>query len=507
MPRHRLDRAEIKAFFGSGGGSGSRAVASFDEDTTTMGYAAARSALDSCAGTALAQARGLSDLWFATSTPAYLDKTNAAAIHAALGLDVGVGALDFGGALRSGIGALRSALAGRQPILVVTADMRDGMPTSADEATASDGAAAILVGGAGNGDDRGADTADDGPGPGSAGTGGEVIAEFLGCGTATDEFMDRWRLPGSPRPNMSPERFGEAAYGPVLQAAWDAALADSGIEAGDVGRLLVAGMNARALQRNMRVFGAAAKQAAKPPDGPANDLAAGIADRVGNTGTAHPLLLLTAALESAAPDEIIAVVTAADGAEALILRTTSAIASHRPAAPLQAQIDDGKALAYGAFLSWRQMVTVAPPNRPPPSPPSAAAGYRRRHWKFGFVGSRDRSSEMVHLPPARVSERGGAVDDMAEAPMAATQGTIASFTVDRLAYSPSPPVVFAVVDFDGGGRAPLQLTDASADEVTVGGRVEPTFRRLFTADEVHNYFWKVRPVQTAAPTAPKKGTG
>ncbi len=490
MPRHRLDRAEIKAFFGSGGGRGSRAVASFDEDTTTMGHAAARSALDSCAGTALAQARSPSDLWFATSTPAYLDKTNAAAIHAALGLDVGVGALDFGGALRSGIGALRSALAGRRSTLVVAADMRDGMPTSAEEATGGDGAAAILVGGS--------DT-DDGPGPGSAGTGGEVIAEFLGCGTATDEFLDRWRLPGSPRPNTSPERFGEAAYGPVMQAAWDAALADSGVEPGDVGRLLVAGMNARALQRNLRVFGAAAKQA----DGPANDLAAGIANRVGNTGTAHPLLLLTAALESAAPDEIIAVVTAADGAEALILRATEAVASYRPTAPLQAQIDDGKALAYGAFLSWRQMVTVAPPNRPPPSPPSAAAGYRRRNWKFGFVGSRDRSSEMVHLPPARVSERGGAVDDMAEAPMAATQGTIASFTVDRLAYSPSPPVVFAVVDFDGGGRAPLQLTDASADEVTVGGRVEPTFRRLFTADEVHNYFWKVRPV----PAEPAEGTG
>ena len=38
--------------------------------------------------------------------------------------------------------------------------------------------------------------------------------------------------------------------------------------------------------------------------------------------------------------------------------------------------------------------------------------------------------------------------------MADALGTIATFTVDRLAYSPSPPVVFAVVDFDGGGRCP-----------------------------------------------------
>ena len=106
---------------------------------------------------------------------------------------------------------------------------------------------------------------------------------------------------------------------------------------------------------------------------------------------------------------------------------------------------------------------------------------------------------MLHLPPARVSEQAatpgtsGAVDDMDEVVMADVPGTIAAVTIDRLAYSPSPPVVFAVVDFDGGGRAPLELTDvADPDAVAVGDRVEPTFRRLSTADGIHNYFWKVR---------------
>jgi hydroxymethylglutaryl-CoA synthase len=28
--------------------------------------------------------------------------------------------------------------------------------------------------------------------------------------------------------------------------------------------------------------------------------------------------------------------------------------------------------------------------------------------------------------------------------------------------------------------------------VRVGARVAPTFRRLFTADGIHNYFWKAR---------------
>ncbi|HAI65739.1 MAG TPA: hydroxymethylglutaryl-CoA synthase, partial [Acidimicrobiaceae bacterium] len=42
IPHYRLDRTEVAAFFGKGGGRGQRSVASFDEDTTTMGVAAAR---------------------------------------------------------------------------------------------------------------------------------------------------------------------------------------------------------------------------------------------------------------------------------------------------------------------------------------------------------------------------------------------------------------------------------------------------------------------------------
>ena len=80
-------------------------------------------------------------------------------------------------------------------------------------------------------------------------------------------------------------------------------------------------------------------------------------------------------------------------------------------------------------------------------------------------------------------------------PLADTQGTIVTFTVDRLAYSPSPPVVFAVVDFDGGGRVPVELTDVDATRVEIGRRVEMTFRRLFAADGIVNYFWKGRLVR------------
>ena len=462
VPYHRLDRSEIAAFFGSGGGSGTRAVASYDEDTTTMGQAAADSALRSTHAAAEA-------LWFATSAPAYLEKTNAAAIHAALRLDPAVDALDFGGAVRSGIGALGAALAGRGSTLVVAADTRDGLPTGADEASAGDGAAAVLVG-------------DDSDGP--------VLAEYLGGASRTLEITERWRTPGTSRSRSWEERFGAHVLGPAAGDAWRAALANGGLDGADVDRLAVTGLNSRAVASALKVIGA-----------DAGILVDSLMDTVGNTATAHPALLLCSALEQAHPGETIVVMALADGAEVLVLRATGALADHCPAAPLASQIAASGSVSYGRFLAWRNLVDIEPPNRPSPNRPSSVAAQRRTDWKYGFAGSRDRTTGMVHLPPARVSEEGGAVDDTDPAPMAHVTGTVASFTVDRLAYSPSPPTVFAVVDFDGGGRVPLELTDVGADEVHVGMRVTPTFRRLYTADEIHNYFWKARPVRSE-PAAP-----
>ena len=159
---------------------------------------------------------------------------------------------------------------------------------------------------------------------------------------------------------------------------------------------------------------------------------------------------------------------------------------------------DGRpGLRYLTFLSWKGMVTLEPPRRPEPARASASAAARSQSWKFGFVGSRDHDTGAVHLPPARVSFQGGAVDHMDPLPMADARGTVVTFTVDRLAYSPSPPIVFAVIDFDaeaGGGRLPMELTDVAATDVAIGDRVEMTFRRLNQADGVQNYFWKAKPV-------------
>ena len=69
-------------------------MASYDEDTTTLGVEAARRALAVAPGAP-------QDLLFSTPAPGYLDKTSATVVHAALGLGRDCGAYDFSGAPRS----------------------------------------------------------------------------------------------------------------------------------------------------------------------------------------------------------------------------------------------------------------------------------------------------------------------------------------------------------------------------------------------------------------------
>ena len=347
VPYRRLERRDAASVFGGGAGRGQRTVASFDEDTTTMGFEAARLALRSVGGASP------DALWFATAEPAYAEKTNATAIHAALRLDPTIAVMDMNGAVRSGVGAFLAASRGVDEVLVTLAGMRGGLPLSADEAEGGDGGAALLVG-------------DDAHGP--------VIAQYLGGASETEEFVDRWRTPGSPRPRRWEERFGETVYVPMAERTWNAALKACELSPGQVDIAVVTGTHARAVRA------AAARLGAKA-------VADNLDAVVGNTGAAHFGVVLANVLDKAEPDTTIAVVVLADGVDVLVFRTTNAIASFSRSKSVADQIARGAPVPYGKFLTWRNMVEVEPPNRPTPNRPSSAAAARSTDWKFGFVGS------------------------------------------------------------------------------------------------------------------------
>ena len=465
VPYARLQRSAITASLGAGGGKGTRAVAAYDEDAMSMGVEAGRLALRAAPDGVTA--RGVV---FATTAPPYLDKTNATAIHAALRLDTSAPAYDMLGSVRSGIGALRAAVdaaVGGRETLAVLSDVRTGLPGGGDEANGGDAAVAFLF-------------AADGP----------ILLDTLGNAASTAEFLDRWRLQGDDHSSVWEERFGEQVYVPLAEAAVTDAFKQAGITAADVDILLVAGLHGRAVKAVARAIGTR-------PEALADDLTT----TVGNPGAAQPGLLLADALDRAEPGQVIVLVTLADGAEAAVFRATDALGAYteRRARTVAEQVAGGDdSLAYPTFLTWRGHLHREPPRRPDPERPAAPPSSRHDHWKFGFVGTRCEACETRHLPPQRVCVRCGVADRMAPEPMADVPGTIATYTVDRLAFSLNPPVVAAVIDFDGGGRFQCELTDVDPATVQIGDRVEMTFRRLFTSGGVHNYFWKARPIREEA---------
>ena len=455
IPYHRLQRSAITEALGAGGGRGTRAVASYDEDATSMAVEAGRNLLRTI------ETRPDTVL-FATATPPYLDKTNANVIHAALDLPSSVFAADVAGSARCFDAALRQAVDSSRPTLVVASDVRTGRPSSADEANGGDAAVALMIG-----------SDDDGP----------VIAEWIGGAASTHEFLDRWRLPAWDYSRVWEERFGEHVYVPIAVEAVTAALKDCGLAPDDLDAVVVTGLHARAVRLAAK---AAGLDAARVVDD--------LSTTVGNSGTANPGLVLASVLDQASPGQTIMVVHLADGCTASVFRCAGAIESYAPASTVAHQIAAGNdGLKYNDFLTWRGVLDREPPRRPDPESPAAPPTFRSERWKHAFVGSRDRSSGAVHLPPQRVSVKGGAVDDMEMVPMADVPATVATFTIDRLAYSLSPPTIAVVIDFDGGGRFTCQLTDATT--VAIGDRVQMTFRRIMTANGIHNYFWKAKPLQ------------
>ena len=463
LPYWRLQRSAIAGVLGGGGGRGTRAVASHDEDTTTLGVEAGRRALAVGPGSAAVQ-----DLFLSTPDPAYLDKTSATTVHAALGLGRASGAYDFAGSSRSAVGTLLQALgaaAGGRTTLAVLSELRTGLAGSAEERDSGDGAAAFVC-------------APDG-----------AVAELVGRGAASDEFLDRWRVPGEADSHVWEERFGEELYVPLAREAFAAALKDAGLAEGDVDHAVVTGLHARAVKAVTKGLGVRGDAVA--PD---------LTGSLGNLGAAHGAIALCDILERAHPGQVIAIVSLADGADALVLRTTAALdaaqqARFEAAVPSVAEQaaagrDD---LPYATFLTWRGQMHREPPRRPDPERPGAPTVHRSEGWKYAFAASRCLVCGFRHMPPTRACLSCHTIDQMQPERLADVPGTVATFTIDHLAFSLSPPVVGVIVDFDGGGRYRCEMTDVVASELSIGDRVTMTFRRVWTAQGVHNYFWKARP--------------
>ncbi len=401
---------------------------------------------------------------FASTGHAYAEKLNAAAVHAALDLPAEVLSLDIASSSKSGLASLSlGALAAQTgPVLVCASDIVVGAPSGPRESAGGDAACSFLLG-----------------------QGGTGAADILAVASTTAELLDVWRSPEQQFARQWEERFVERGLGPAVQSVFRRCLNEACLQPSDLAKVALDTGRRRIGAALARTFGLDAHQIA-------GDLTA----KVGRPGSANAGLLLAGMLDEASPGDRLAVVSAADGAEAVIVEVSEGIERARPRHSVSDWIDAGRGeLPYETYLKWRGILPFEPPRRPDPPRPAAPPMQRAQRWKYAFVGGRCLSCEEINLPPQQVCVHCGAVDQMDGMPYADTTARIATYTIDHLAYSLQKPVIAAVVDFDQGGRFACELADVEPSAVAIGQSLEMTFRRLYTAEGVHNYFWKARPAR------------
>jgi len=459
VPFHRISRKTIGAALGTAGGKGERSVAAYDEDAVTMAVEAARDCIHG------RDVSGIRALYFATTDPPYIEKLNAATIHAALDLPAPVRSLDLSCSLRAGLGSMiaayEAASAGGSA-LATMGDIRVGAPEGVAELGGGDAAAAFLFGSEG------------------------VIADVVATYSETLEFLSNWRLPGERYSKGWEERFSlTQGWGPLLASAAKNLLASAKLAPSDLAFVVVDAPNARA-------SAALIAQAGFKPE----QIIDARLDTIGHAGAAQAGLMVATALEKSRPGDTIAVICASDGVDAMLLRATDAIASSRPVRTVDHWVASKRAdLAYTRYLKWRGILETEPPRRPNPERPAGPPSLRTHRWKFAFVGTECTACGTRHLPPQDVCVQCRASRQMREISFSDARGLIKTFAVDRLAFTPQPPMVVAIIDYEGGGRVQSELTDVEPDKVAIGDPLEMTFRKLFTADSIHNYFWKARPAR------------
>ncbi|MFG2043496.1 hypothetical protein [Dactylosporangium sp. NPDC048998] len=444
LPAYALNDNRLDATEPPRPGGPARSVAAFDEDAITMAVEALRHI-----ATATPAGR---QLLLATTSAPYEAKTSAGVVHEALGLDPGVGAVDLRGH-RSGAAALDLVV--RAGAVAAMADVRTTRPGAPDELAQGDAAAAFA--------------------------GGRDAAVLVTRAAHTTEVLERWRLPGERHDRVWDERFtAEVLVAAGLDAA-RRALSEASLDAAD--HVVVSSSNPRAASALRRALGGSGEDAK-------------IERATGFTGAAHPGLLLAAALDEARPGQTILLLSATEGADAFVFRAGVGVRAARRGPSVRDQLAARQPVGYGRYLRWRGLLDVQGPARPAAPAPASPPMHRRAGWKYRLEGSLCGACGKVTTPPGRVCASCGIPgegDASAKVSLRDKAARVVSVTRDHLTTMPEPEVVIVVADVDGGGRLSAYATDVPPGDVAVGMRMTPTFRRLWTTDAIHNYFWKLRP--------------
>jgi uncharacterized OB-fold protein len=359
---------------------------------------------------------------------------------------------------------------------VVAAEQRRAKAAAPVELASGDGAAALLVGD------------------------GEPVARLVAHATRTADFVDHYRTAESEYDYQWEERWiRDAGYNQIVPPVIARCLDKAGLKPADVAHFCMPAVLPR-------VANGVAKAAGLPDAAVRDNLAA----VCGETGAAHPLVMLVAALEDAKPGERILVVGFGQGADALLFEVTPANARGQAGLGVKGHLRRRREETnYAKFLAFNDTVEMERGMRAEAdklTPMSAL--WRNREAVTSFVGGQCAKCGTIQFPRTRicVNPNCNAVDSQEPHPFAGKLGRINSYTADRLTYSPDPPACYGMIQFEEGGRWLMDFTDIDADALAVG----QTMRMMFRINAIdaqrgfRRYFWKAAPADDARASAATK---
>ena len=452
LPLLRLDRkaaAKALGFAGLGGrGAGYRAVAGWDEDPVTMAVEATRS---------LHPAKRL--VFASTSAPFY-DRLHATLAASALHFPVSTRTVDVSGSRRCATSALLDALLGSETSIVAAAEKRPVQAGSAIHAGWGDGAAAVAV----------------------AGEGG---ARLIGHATRNHDLLDVYSSRDRPTPYAAEERFMKEAAAELISATVAEACRSADISPDRIKRVAAHEALAGTWSTVARRLGIVAPNASET-----------VERRAGDIGAAHGIYSLAVALADADPGDVVLLVGFGSGCDALLFVVDGPVPG---AAESVAMLDEGLVLLdYVRFLSLTGTLELDFGVRSE-FEQKAQASVIERHGRdtIAFLGGRD-SAGNVQFPKSSIPVRPGATgpEPMSDVRLADMPASLISVTADRLNYTPDPPFWFGLVQFEGGARVLMELTDADEKGFAVGDQLRMRMR-IKSYDRrrgMRTYFWKAAPM-------------
>jgi uncharacterized OB-fold protein len=399
-----------------------------------------------------------------TSLP-FADRLNAGIVKEALNLSDAVAAFDMTGSQRAGTSALLQSLSGASTVagtqLVLASEMRFTRPASEGEMTQGDAAAALLVGQ------------------------GDVVARYLGGHSVTVDFVDHFRATGERFDYSWESRWlREEGFSKLLGGSVRDALALLNVAPETIDRMVMP-------ITTPGVAAAAASRAGIRPSAVVDSLA----ETVGNSGAAHALLLLAAALEVAGPGERIMLIGFGQGVDVLLFETTDALATCASRGGVRNALARGQPdINYLRWLFHRGLLDLDVGMRAEYDQKQPGTTlWRNRKAVLGLVAQRSSmTGEVRFIGTVQPSDEAAGFEDY---PLADREATVVSFTSDRLTYSPSPPSCYGMLDFVGGGRMITEFTDVEERQIRVGQSMRMMFRikAIDRTRHFSKYFWKAVP--------------